>query len=63
MRIFVAVIITAVLSISASVGVTHSIMQEQTRQEVYRVSVESFNDGFLDGACSVGTVVFEHPCK
>jgi hypothetical protein len=63
MRIFAAIIVTAVLSIGASVGITHSVMQEEHNREIDRTRVESFNDGFEDGSCFQGFDGFGVPCK
>jgi hypothetical protein len=62
MRIFAAIVVTAVLSIGASVGITHSVMQDQHKREVDRAKVESFNDGFRDGSCRDGEDGFDNPC-
>jgi len=63
MRMILAVIASTLISVSAAVGVTHSIMQEHERKAVERVTVSAFNDGFTDGACYQGVDGFGHPCK
>lgn len=63
MRTILAVVATAVLSASLAIGITHHVDQQEQEREVTRVSVNSFNNGFIDGACNGGQDGYGNPCK
>src|SRR5690606_39993508 len=62
MRTVVAVVVSVLLSALISTMITHHVVKEHARQEVTGTAVESFNDGFQDGACSNGEDGYGHPC-
>lgn len=49
MRCIATALVSIILSAGVSVGITHTVMQEQSRQEVQKMEVDAFNDGFLYG--------------
>lgn len=65
MRCITTALVSIILTAGVSVGITHTVMQEQSRQEVDRVTVDAFNDGFLYGACDqdTGTDGLGNLCK
>jgi hypothetical protein len=59
MRIVATALITALVTAVLSVGLTVHHMNS----EVFRVKVDSFNDGFKTGACQNGEDGFGHVCQ
>lgn len=59
MRHVFGLLTAVVFTAGVSIGITHSVMQE----EVSRVKVNAFNDGFTDGACHKGQDGFGTSCK
>ncbi|AWN05316.1 hypothetical protein SEA_IBANTIK_94 [Streptomyces phage Ibantik] len=51
MKYIATALVSIILSAGISVGITHTVMQEHTKQEVDRVTVETFNDGYAEGVC------------
>lgn len=62
MRTLITAIVTAVFTASVAVGITHSVMQEHERKAVDKVTVDAFNDGFLDAVCQNGVDGFGAKC-
>lgn len=63
MRHIFGILTAVVFTAGISVGITHSVMQEHMRHEINRVQVDTFNEGFTDGACHKGQDGFGHLCK
>lgn len=63
MRYIATALVSIIMTASISVGITHTVMQEDKRQAVELMEVEAFNDGFMDGSCNQGFDGFGHPCK
>ncbi|BET51744.1 hypothetical protein RGQ21_67260 [Kitasatospora aureofaciens] len=51
MRYITTALVSIILSAGISVGITHSVMQEHTRQAIEAKEVGSFNDGYAEGVC------------
>ncbi|WP_018564969.1 hypothetical protein [Streptomyces sp. PsTaAH-124] len=59
MRTFFIALVSALITGLVVFGIMHH--HEETR--VFRVTVDAFNDGFMDGVCNDGVDGFGRPCR
>jgi hypothetical protein len=59
MRTALIALVSALLSAAIATGITYHHMESR----VFSTTVDSFNDGFKDGACRNGEDGFGHICQ